>query len=163
MITQGSKRKNEEPVGVDARKKARTSPVCGVCDEQPSKYKCPKCRVHYCSLACFKKHTAFHDAHDAENELQDALITPNNEEEEPKEEIDTLFGVTKILTEEQKQTLGDNEDIVHTLQDKRLQQVIRTITRSRDPLKLLSRCLNENPDFYDFVDKMLRTVKVRDT
>ncbi|CAH9073654.1 unnamed protein product [Cuscuta europaea] len=29
---------------------------CGVCDEAQSKYKCPNCVIHYCSLACFKKH-----------------------------------------------------------------------------------------------------------
>ncbi|KAF2233236.1 hypothetical protein EV356DRAFT_577687 [Viridothelium virens] len=29
---------------------------CKVCDEQPSKYKCPQCRIPYCSIGCFKTH-----------------------------------------------------------------------------------------------------------
>eukprot|EP00122_Pirum_gemmata_P018366 Pgem_evm1s17197 len=31
-------------------------PKCGVCNEQEFKYKCPKCKLRYCSLACFKIH-----------------------------------------------------------------------------------------------------------
>ncbi|EQC26148.1 hypothetical protein SDRG_16000 [Saprolegnia diclina VS20] len=30
--------------------------VCGVCNEQPSKYKCPVCRLRYCSAPCYKLH-----------------------------------------------------------------------------------------------------------
>eukprot|EP00123_Amoebidium_parasiticum_P005282 comp16517_c0_seq1/m.14538 comp16517_c0_seq1/g.14538 ORF comp16517_c0_seq1/g.14538 comp16517_c0_seq1/m.14538 type:complete len:183 (-) comp16517_c0_seq1:143-691(-) len=29
---------------------------CGVCNTNPSKYKCPKCVLRYCSIACFKIH-----------------------------------------------------------------------------------------------------------
>eukprot|EP00051_Salpingoeca_urceolata_P030131 m.492154 g.492154 ORF g.492154 m.492154 type:complete len:202 (+) comp31711_c0_seq1:293-898(+) len=31
--------------------------MCAVCDdEQPAKYRCPKCLIRYCSLKCFKQH-----------------------------------------------------------------------------------------------------------
>lgn len=30
--------------------------ICSVCDENPSKYRCPYCSAHYCSLACNKVH-----------------------------------------------------------------------------------------------------------
>ncbi|QLQ82652.1 hypothetical protein HG537_0H04150 [Torulaspora globosa] len=30
------------------------SATCGICHEKPAKYKCPKCCVKYCSLACYK-------------------------------------------------------------------------------------------------------------
>ncbi|KDO35338.1 hypothetical protein SPRG_00187 [Saprolegnia parasitica CBS 223.65] len=30
--------------------------VCGVCNEKPSKYKCPVCRLRYCSAPCYKLH-----------------------------------------------------------------------------------------------------------
>ncbi|PNI47466.1 ZNHIT3 isoform 7 [Pan troglodytes] len=29
--------------------------VCVICLEKP-KYRCPACRVPYCSVACFRKH-----------------------------------------------------------------------------------------------------------
>ncbi|KAK8248361.1 hypothetical protein HDK77DRAFT_442236, partial [Phyllosticta capitalensis] len=32
------------------------SQSCGVCADQPPKYKCPSCELRYCSLACYKTH-----------------------------------------------------------------------------------------------------------
>jgi len=32
--------------------------TCGVCKENPSKYRCPGCAIPYCSLACNKAHKA---------------------------------------------------------------------------------------------------------
>ena len=29
---------------------------CQICEAAPQKYKCPQCKVPYCSLGCFKKH-----------------------------------------------------------------------------------------------------------
>lgn len=31
---------------------------CSVCQTEPPKYKCPKCRASYCSVACCRKHKA---------------------------------------------------------------------------------------------------------
>uniref|UniRef100_A0A3Q2D040 Zinc finger HIT-type containing 3 n=1 Tax=Cyprinodon variegatus TaxID=28743 RepID=A0A3Q2D040_CYPVA len=30
--------------------------ICSVCSEQTPKYRCPSCRIRYCSLGCYKKH-----------------------------------------------------------------------------------------------------------
>uniref|UniRef100_A0A673AUQ4 Zinc finger, HIT-type containing 3 n=1 Tax=Sphaeramia orbicularis TaxID=375764 RepID=A0A673AUQ4_9TELE len=30
--------------------------VCNVCREQTPKYKCPTCKIRYCSVGCYKKH-----------------------------------------------------------------------------------------------------------
>ncbi|KAM0340692.1 hypothetical protein ACHAPU_010364 [Fusarium lateritium] len=34
--------------------------LCGVCDVNPPKYKCPRCRLPYCSVACNKVHRENH-------------------------------------------------------------------------------------------------------
>ncbi|KAF1808548.1 hypothetical protein P152DRAFT_517448 [Eremomyces bilateralis CBS 781.70] len=36
--------------------------LCGVCNQEPSKYKCPSqgCRLRYCSLPCYKVHKETH-------------------------------------------------------------------------------------------------------
>ncbi|KAJ4985399.1 HIT zinc finger [Stagonosporopsis vannaccii] len=36
--------------------------LCGVCNSEPKKYKCPTCALPYCSIACFKEHKATHAA-----------------------------------------------------------------------------------------------------
>mmetsp|Transcript_26591 Transcript_26591/g.33221 ORF Transcript_26591/g.33221 Transcript_26591/m.33221 type:complete len:235 (+) Transcript_26591:74-778(+) len=43
-------------VRMSGKKRKITEEVCGVCDENQSKYRCPKCLVNYCSLHCFKQH-----------------------------------------------------------------------------------------------------------
>ncbi|KAF2829987.1 hypothetical protein CC86DRAFT_392010 [Ophiobolus disseminans] len=34
--------------------------LCGVCNTEPKKYKCPTCGLPYCSLQCFKSHKPTH-------------------------------------------------------------------------------------------------------
>ncbi|RYO72867.1 hypothetical protein AA0113_g593 [Alternaria arborescens] len=34
--------------------------LCGVCNAEPKKYKCPTCALPYCSLLCFKTHKTTH-------------------------------------------------------------------------------------------------------
>lgn len=45
---------SEEPS--DAPLFTSVARVCGVCAQQYSKYKCPRCALQYCSLACYKSH-----------------------------------------------------------------------------------------------------------
>ena len=53
---QHNKRAGRKGFGKGAAKKKAT--VCGVCggDKVPPPYKCPRCLLPYCSLACFKEH-----------------------------------------------------------------------------------------------------------
>ncbi|XP_044530227.1 zinc finger HIT domain-containing protein 3 isoform X2 [Gracilinanus agilis] len=44
--------------------------VCGVCEERP-KYRCPACRVPYCSVPCYKKHKG------DSKELRNLLTNPH--------------------------------------------------------------------------------------
>jgi len=34
----------------------RSRPTCQICQASESKYNCPKCRIPYCSLGCYKTH-----------------------------------------------------------------------------------------------------------
>ena len=35
--------------------------LCKICTQQPAKYKCTKCYIEYCSVACFKQHKPVHE------------------------------------------------------------------------------------------------------
>ncbi|OAK98379.1 hypothetical protein IQ06DRAFT_379221 [Phaeosphaeriaceae sp. SRC1lsM3a] len=37
-----------------------SDPLCGVCNAEPKKYKCPTCSLPYCSITCFKLHKSTH-------------------------------------------------------------------------------------------------------
>ncbi|AEO61688.1 hypothetical protein MYCTH_2312091 [Thermothelomyces thermophilus ATCC 42464] len=49
--------------------------VCGVCGTQPGKYKCPRCSMPYCSVACNKQHKENHPPDPPKPERPSA---PNN-------------------------------------------------------------------------------------
>ncbi|KAH7090247.1 hypothetical protein FB567DRAFT_286665 [Paraphoma chrysanthemicola] len=34
--------------------------LCGVCNNEPKKYKCPTCALPYCSLSCYRTHKTTH-------------------------------------------------------------------------------------------------------
>ncbi|KAI5803708.1 hypothetical protein EDC01DRAFT_644303 [Geopyxis carbonaria] len=48
--------------------------LCELCNAQDAKYKCPTCRIAYCSLACYKPHKLTHidDAPAAADSTADA-------------------------------------------------------------------------------------------
>lgn len=35
--------------------------ICGICNQQESKYKCPKCSIVYCSISCYKSPIHSHE------------------------------------------------------------------------------------------------------
>ncbi|GMM36419.1 Hit1 protein [Saccharomycopsis crataegensis] len=59
---------------------------CLVCNKNDSKYKCPKCKIPYCSLICFKAPAHNHDNND------------NSQKAAKDEEPQLLRKTTKSLT-----------------------------------------------------------------
>lgn len=55
------------------------SKICSVCAKENSAYKCPKCKVFYCSVTCCKAHKAAH--HSSTNNDDGTIKT--NEVEQP--------------------------------------------------------------------------------
>ncbi|CAR21914.1 Hit1p [Lachancea thermotolerans CBS 6340] len=80
------------------------SAKCEICNQEPSKYKCPKCAVRYCSLSCFKdqeKHVH------SEKEAEEKKHVSDSEGPEaksdtgrlPTEQFDELYQNTKEIQE----------------------------------------------------------------
>ncbi|ODQ68094.1 hypothetical protein NADFUDRAFT_68410 [Nadsonia fulvescens var. elongata DSM 6958] len=53
--------------------------VCEVCDQQPDKYKCPRCLAKYCGLICYKSHKVVCSA-DVKVKGEIASTTKNTDE-----------------------------------------------------------------------------------
>ncbi|KAF2768190.1 hypothetical protein EJ03DRAFT_274785 [Teratosphaeria nubilosa] len=49
-----------------------TAPVCGVCQTNDSKYKCPICVLRYCSLDCYRSHKTQHADDEVSRTQQEA-------------------------------------------------------------------------------------------
>ncbi|KUI60622.1 Protein HIT1 [Cytospora mali] len=58
-----------EPVGtaeaIDEVPQTKPKPkLCGICEKEEAKYKCPRCSLPYCSVACFRPHKENHPPDD---------------------------------------------------------------------------------------------------
>lgn len=45
--------------------------ICGICNVNESKYKCPKCSVNYCSIGCFKDPVHIHESIEEKDKAED--------------------------------------------------------------------------------------------
>ncbi|KAK3315048.1 hypothetical protein B0H66DRAFT_332015 [Apodospora peruviana] len=57
---QPSRRRAQEASVEETEPSKRQARVCDICEENQGKYKCPKCPLTYCSVACNKLHKANH-------------------------------------------------------------------------------------------------------
>lgn len=101
-------------------------PPCSICKIQFSKYKCPKCNIHYCSLTCFKKHNQGQCSNVFQQEhLQDLMNSEklsNTQKEQLKRQ--TLEMLQRV--QDFDQTHDDD------LQDAELQQVMAKLDLCND-------------------------------
>ncbi|ORX78061.1 hypothetical protein BCR32DRAFT_295236 [Anaeromyces robustus] len=127
--------------------------ICQVCNENPPKYKCPKCLIPYCSLACYKKHN--------ETPCQKKEIIPVKTEpekkEEKKEDEDEDEYLTKVPEEKLKQ-LGQSKELRDLLQYEQLQTLLKEIDSSSKPEQLYDQAFQNMPLFKEFVDKSLAII-----
>lgn len=65
---------------------------CGICHEEAAKYRCPRCSVKYCSLACYKD-TERHNDEQKENIKEASPI----EEEKSEVTIDLTPELRELL------------------------------------------------------------------
>lgn len=78
--------------------------VCQVCRQCESRYKCPRCQLPYCSVACYKEHNT-DGTSCTEAFYQDRVATVLHYE--AKEQTKSI---QQILTRSHQQTLAGEED-----------------------------------------------------
>ncbi|KXS10877.1 hypothetical protein M427DRAFT_115459 [Gonapodya prolifera JEL478] len=125
--------------------------VCGVCNLEPPKYKCPTCLINYCSLACFKNHKAI-------GCTKPEPVVPPHSADEPKAGIALEDEDDAALTDEQLRALGTDPAIRALLSSPDLRQVLNDIDSSKDPEARLERARANVPEFVQFVETCLDTV-----
>ncbi|XP_028341557.1 zinc finger HIT domain-containing protein 3 isoform X2 [Physeter macrocephalus] len=110
--------------------------VCVICLEKP-KYRCPACRVPYCSLTCFWEHK------DDDDSVADFL---NSDEEEDRVSLQNL------------KNLGESAALRSLLLSPHLRQLMVSLDQADDKAKLMRACMQE-PLFLEFADCCLRIVE----
>ncbi|XP_032902062.1 zinc finger HIT domain-containing protein 3 isoform X1 [Amblyraja radiata] len=131
--------------------------ICGVCEEQAPKYRCPICDLRYCSVGCYKKHKG--DCKAQESGSVSSIsevegITWQNRKDDilgEDEESDWVpFEKLKLLAE--------SEELKSLLCNPHLRQLLLTIDRAEDKENIMKSAMQE-PIFVEFADRCLQTVE----
>ncbi|XP_059626133.1 uncharacterized protein LOC132269109 [Cornus florida] len=126
---------------------------CQVCDEATSKYKCPTCLIHYCSVVCFKKHKEIpcvKPISPSEAKLTSASVS----------HVERPYHVdepSEVLQQMQLESIASSSEIRDALKDEELQKLIYNIDCSPDAENELDRAMQVDV-FRKFADKILSSI-----
>lgn len=65
--------------------------LCQICTINESKYKCPTCKIAYCSLACYKSESHKHENVKLRDERSMPLSTPDQNNTKPMTKFDKFL------------------------------------------------------------------------
>ncbi|KAI3653171.1 hypothetical protein MP228_002596 [Amoeboaphelidium protococcarum] len=94
---------------------------CDICVDQESKYKCPQCKIPYCSVICFKKHQL-----QAHTQVVRAIAQPPIDER-----VQNMPPKTDDLSKSQCDALDQNEQIKSLLNDRQLRQHLLKLRKTQ--------------------------------
>ena len=118
---------------------------CIVCKGE-KKYKCPHCRLPYCSLACWTAHKEL-----CKGAANVAEHIPKQKLEQDDE--DDINWVRVPLSNLQK--MAKSPKLKDNFNHTKLRQVIRKVDGSRNRYKTLRAQMLKDEAFCEFIDKML--------
>ncbi|XP_067864280.1 zinc finger HIT domain-containing protein 3 isoform X5 [Heptranchias perlo] len=114
--------------------------ICRVCEQQPPKYRCPRCGLRYCSVGCYKKHKD-----DCKPQESGSVTT-----------ISELSPVLKgIMRQDGK---AESEELKSLLCNPHLRQLLLTVDKAEDKESIMKTAMQE-PIFVEFADRCLQTVE----
>ncbi|XP_068585552.1 zinc finger HIT domain-containing protein 3 [Cebidichthys violaceus] len=132
--------------------------ICSVCSEHTPKYKCPACKIRYCSLGCYKRHKDT-----CLPVEQPAPIDP-----EATDSFNTeMWTVEDLLHEEdiidktplqRLKLLGQSKELQDLLCNPHLRQLLRSIDGADSKDDAMKAAMQE-PLFVEFSDWCLKTVE----
>ncbi|XP_053131288.1 zinc finger HIT domain-containing protein 3 [Hemicordylus capensis] len=112
---------------------------CVVCAQgnAAAKYRCPRCRARYCSVACCKKHKG------SSWTVEDILTEEEEGDQVPLQKL---------------QLLRESEELKGILLNPHLRQQLLTVDQAEDKSSLLRKYMQE-PLFVEFADCCLRVLE----
>ncbi|XP_057569968.1 zinc finger HIT domain-containing protein 3 isoform X1 [Hippopotamus amphibius kiboko] len=152
------------PGGTMASLRCRTA-VCVICLEKP-KYRCPACRVPYCSLTCFRRHKerCNPETRPVQKEIRSALIAKTKRPVENTDDDDSVADFLNSDEEEDRvslqnlKNLGESAALRRLLLNPHLRQLMVSLDQAGDKAKSMRACMQE-PLFVEFADCCLSIVE----
>jgi len=139
--------------------------ICIIC-QADAQYKCPKCKLRYCALACFRAHQAQCQQLQQSSAAAAATLSessagieqsaqPLRDASEGEEELDQY---RVKLSPKQLRRLRQSPAIVRSLRDERLRNLLDRIDSAPDREAALEEARMQNEYFRVFIDSMLHAV-----
>lgn len=136
--------------------------LCKVCSKSAAKYKCPTCRLPFCSVPCSRAHKADPCSAVASS----AAVAPPPTQSPalplpaPTPPPPGLLSGADVhpLTREQRDALVACPDICAAVKDKDLQELVRSVDGAKDPVAALVAAMAGSDRFGSLADLMLGAV-----
>ncbi|XP_038564167.1 zinc finger HIT domain-containing protein 3 [Micropterus salmoides] len=132
--------------------------ICSVCSEQTPKYRCPACKIRYCSLGCYKRHKdtclPVEQPAPIDPEAKDAF----NPEPWTVEDLLHENDIIDKVPLQRLQLLGQSKELRDLLCNPHLRQLLRSID-SADSKDDAMKAAMQEPLFVEFSDQCLKIVE----
>uniref|UniRef100_A0A8C2QMX9 Zinc finger HIT domain-containing protein 3 n=1 Tax=Cricetulus griseus TaxID=10029 RepID=A0A8C2QMX9_CRIGR len=127
--------------------------VCVICLEKP-KYRCPACRVPYCTVTCFQKHKE--QCNPETRPVENRTVAPVNIGSEENKDDDSSIADFLNSDEEEDRVSLESATLRSLLLN--LRQLMVNLDQGDSQAKLMKACMQE-PLFVEFADCCLRIVE----
>ncbi|KAK7163900.1 hypothetical protein R3I94_002571 [Phoxinus phoxinus] len=139
--------------------------LCGICSEHVPKYRCPACRIRYCSVSCFKRHKDDDSCHPIkESDPASSGPAPVSSAEQPwiVEDLLDEDSQTDKVPLQKLQQLGDSEALKDLLRNPHLRQLMMSVDSAGNKASAVRDAMQE-PLFVEFADRCLQIIEPTQT
>ncbi|XP_031166736.1 zinc finger HIT domain-containing protein 3 [Sander lucioperca] len=132
--------------------------ICSVCSEHIPKYRCPACKIRYCSLGCYKRHKdtclPVEQPVPIEPKVKDSFNTETWTVEDLLQEEEDIVDKVPL---QRLQLLGQSKELRDLLCNPHLRQLLRSID-SADSKDDAMKAAMQEPLFVEFSDQCSKIV-----
>ncbi|KAK7070165.1 Zinc finger HIT domain-containing protein 3 [Halocaridina rubra] len=121
---------------------------CEICNNTDFRYKCPTCRLKYCSVSCYRTHRE----KSCEPKLEEITIEIDRKGNSSYHQV--LFPTDDTVSLETLEKLSESKELKKLLQNPHLCDIIKEVDSHPNPKLMMSRAMRE-PIFTEFTDVCL--------
>ncbi|CAH0395012.1 unnamed protein product [Bemisia tabaci] len=119
---------------------------CQICQKSESKYKCPTCRINYCSGDCWNEHKTT------------KCEPPPQPMEECKKRTEYFFETEDTVPLEKLELLKGSKNLRKILENRHVRHMLTAIDKSQNATEAMKAAMLE-PIFVEFADECLKIVE----
>ncbi|XP_041808558.1 zinc finger HIT domain-containing protein 3 [Chelmon rostratus] len=132
--------------------------ICSVCSEQTPKYRCPACKIRYCSLGCYKRHKDTCVPFEQPAPIDPAANNAFNTEPWTVEDLLHEEDITDKVPLQRLQLLGQSKELRDLLCNPHLRQLLYSVDGADSKYDAMKAAMQE-PLFVEFSDQCLKIVE----